>query len=98
MRQSSITKPTKKDGDRTYHRWLCSWREGNKVITKYLGSCRKMNETKALRKARKLKAEALKGRSLRDRYSQSEHKDRDPGDGGGRETNRTNMPLGPSDT
>jgi hypothetical protein len=44
---------------RIYYRWVCSWQEGDKTVTKYLGSCKKMSEADALRKARKLKAEAL---------------------------------------
>jgi len=58
VRQNPITKATKK-GDRIYYRWLCSWQEGDKTVTKYLGSCNKMSQAEALRKARKLKAEAL---------------------------------------
>ena len=58
VRQNPLTKPTKK-GDRIYYRWLCSWQEGDKTVTKYLGSCKKMIKAEALRKARKLKAEAL---------------------------------------
>ena len=58
IRQNAITKPTKK-GMRIYYRWVCSWQEGDKTVTKYLGSCKKMSEADALRKARKLKAEAL---------------------------------------
>jgi len=58
VRQNPITKQTKK-GDRIYYRWLCSWQEGDKTVTKYLGSCKKMGEDEALRKARMLKAEAL---------------------------------------
>jgi hypothetical protein len=58
VRRNPIIKRTKK-GKRTYYRWVCSWQEGDKTITKYLGSCRKMSEAEALRKARKLKAEAL---------------------------------------
>ena len=58
VRQNAITKPTKK-GMRIYYRWVCSWQEGDKTVTKYLGSCKKMSEADALRKARKLKAEAL---------------------------------------
>ena len=58
VRESPITKQTK-NGERIYYRWVCSWQEGDKTVTKYLGSCKKMSESEALRKARKLKAEAL---------------------------------------
>ena len=58
VRQNPITRQTKK-GDRIYYRWLCSWQEGDKTITKYLGSCKKISEAEALGKAKKLKAAAL---------------------------------------
>ena len=58
VRESPITKQTK-NGERIYYRWLCSWQEGDKTVTKYLGSCKKMIKAEALRNARKLKAEAL---------------------------------------
>ena len=58
VRQNSITKQTRK-GERIYYRWVCSWQEGDRTVTKYLGSCKKMSEADALRKARMLKAEAL---------------------------------------
>jgi hypothetical protein len=58
VRQNPITKQTKK-GERIYYRWLCSWQEGNKTVTKYLGSVKKVRETEALRKAKKLKSESL---------------------------------------
>ena len=58
VRESPITKQTK-NGERIYYRWLCSWQEGDKTVTKYLGCCKKMIEAEALRKAKRLKAEAL---------------------------------------
>ena len=58
VRESPITKQTK-NGERICYRWLCSWQEGDKTVTKYLGSCKKMSESEALRKAKKLKAEGL---------------------------------------
>ena len=58
VRESPITKQTK-NGERIYYRWLCSWQEGDKTVTKYLGICKKMSEAEALRKAKMLKAEAL---------------------------------------
>ena len=58
VRESPITRQTKK-GDRINYRWLCSWQEGDKTVTKYLGCCKKMIEAEALRKAKRLKAEAL---------------------------------------
>lgn len=59
VRQSPIEKKNKKGETKTYYRWLCSWRDGNKIITHYLGSTKKMNQEQALEKARKLKAQAL---------------------------------------
>jgi hypothetical protein len=46
VRQNPITKQTKK-GERIYYRWMCSWQEGDKTVTKYLGSCKKMSEVEA---------------------------------------------------
>lgn len=54
VRQAPITKRTK-----TYYRWLCSWRAGDKTVTKHLGSVKKVSHAEALEKAKKLKAEAL---------------------------------------
>jgi hypothetical protein len=58
VRKNPITRKTKK-GDQIYYRWVCSWQEGNKTVTKYLGNCKKMSGAEALQKARKLKSEAL---------------------------------------
>ncbi len=58
VRASPITKRTK-NGERIYYRWLCSWQEGDKTVTKYLGSCKRMSEAEALQKARLMKTEAL---------------------------------------
>ncbi len=52
VRQNPVTK-------KTYYRWVCSWQEGDRTVTKYLGSCEKMGEAEALEKARRMKAEAL---------------------------------------
>jgi hypothetical protein len=56
-----LIKRNKKGEDKTYYRWYCSWHDGNKTVTEYLGSCRKMSEAEALEKAKRLKAEALPG-------------------------------------
>jgi hypothetical protein len=45
----------------TYYRWYCSWHDGSKTVTKYLGSCRKISEAEALEKAKILMEEALPG-------------------------------------
>lgn len=58
VRRNPITKQTKK-GERTYYRWICSWQEGDKTVTKYLGSCGKMGEAEALEKAKGMKANEL---------------------------------------
>ncbi len=49
----------KAKGDKTYHYWMASWREGGKVRNVHLGSCKKVDHETALQKARKMKAEAL---------------------------------------
>jgi len=59
VRPVDYWKETKK-GRQNYPRWVVSWQEGDKIITKYLGSVRKMGEAEALEMARKLKTEALK--------------------------------------
>ena len=56
------TKTTKK-GDRVYTYWMSSWREGGKVRNIHLGSSRKLSREEATEKARKLKSEAIGGRS-----------------------------------
>ena len=56
--QMEKTKTTKK-GSRSYHYWMANWREDGKVRNVHLGSCDKIDEETALRKARKLKAAAL---------------------------------------
>jgi hypothetical protein len=58
VREEPLVKQTKK-GERTYYRWVASWREGAKTKKVYLGSCRKINEAEALKKAKRMKAEAL---------------------------------------
>jgi hypothetical protein len=49
----------KAKGDKIYHYWMASWREGGKVRNVHLGSCRKVDRETALQKARKAKREAL---------------------------------------
>lgn len=56
-----LIKQNKKGEEKIYYRWYCSWHDGRKTITKYLGSCRKMSEAEALENAKRLKAEALPG-------------------------------------
>jgi hypothetical protein len=58
VRRADYWKDTRK-GRQNYPRWVCSWQEGDKIVTKYLGSCGKMGEGEALKKARQMKAEAL---------------------------------------
>ena len=58
VRKEPLVKQTEK-GERTYYRWVASWREGAKTKKVYLGSCRKISQDEALRKAKKLKASAL---------------------------------------
>ena len=58
--QMEKAKTTKKRS-KTYLYWMASWREGGKVRNVHLGSCRKVDHEIALQKARKIKAEALKG-------------------------------------
>jgi len=42
-----------------YPTWRASWRRGQKVVNKHLGSYSKMTQSQALEKARKLKARDL---------------------------------------
>ena len=56
--QIKKVKSTKK-GSKTYHYWMASWREGDKVRNVHLGSCKKVDHEAALQKARKMKAGAL---------------------------------------
>jgi hypothetical protein len=51
-------KPTKK-GNRSYHYWMATWREGGKVRNVHLGNCEKMDEETAKQNAREMKAAAL---------------------------------------
>ena len=44
-------------GTKNYPRWIASWREGDRIRTVYLGSCKKIGRKEALGKARRLKAE-----------------------------------------
>ena len=59
VRQVNLWKDTQKKGRQNYPRWVCSWQEGDRIVTKYLGSCRRMGEVEALEKARAMKAAAL---------------------------------------
>ena len=56
--QMEKSKTTKK-GTQSYFYWMASWREGGKVRHVHLGSCRKVDHETAMKKARKMKAEAL---------------------------------------
>jgi hypothetical protein len=56
--QMEKVKSTKK-GSKTYHYWMASWREGDKVRNVHLGSCKKLDAEAALQKARKMKAKAI---------------------------------------
>ena len=58
VREEPLVKRTKK-GEKTYYRWVASWREGAKTKKVYLGSSRKLSREEALQKARAMKAEAL---------------------------------------
>lgn len=58
VREEPLVKRTK-EGEKTYYRWVASWREGAKTKKVYLGSTKKLSQADALAKARKLKAEAL---------------------------------------
>jgi len=51
-------KPTKK-GNRSYHYWMATWREGGKVRNVHLGNCGKMDAETAKQNAREMKAAAL---------------------------------------
>ena len=51
---------TTKKGSKTYGYWMASWREGDKVRNIHIGSCARIDKESALRKARVMKAEALK--------------------------------------
>ncbi|VVB64853.1 Uncharacterised protein [uncultured archaeon] len=57
--QMEKEKNTKK-GSRTYTYWMASWRECDKVRNVHLGSCRIMDQSLAMRKAKDMKAEALR--------------------------------------
>lgn len=58
VRQEPLVKRTKK-GERTYYRWVASWREDGKCRHVYLGGCRKMGQPEALQNARAMKAKGL---------------------------------------
>jgi hypothetical protein len=55
-----VIKRNKKGEEKIYYRWYCSWHDGNKTVTEYVGSCNKMSEAEALEKAKSLKREALR--------------------------------------
>lgn len=59
VRRVDLWKDTQKKGRQNYPRWVCSWQEGDRIVTKYLGSCRRMGESEALQKARAMKAKTL---------------------------------------
>jgi hypothetical protein len=59
VKQEGLIKQTKKGEKRTYYRWVASWREGSRYRKVYLGSCRKLSQEAALRKAKAMKEEAL---------------------------------------
>ena len=46
-------------GTRMYTYWHVSWREGNRIVSKYLGSTRRLSREEALKKARQMKVGAL---------------------------------------
>jgi hypothetical protein len=59
VRKEALVKQTKNKGDRTYYRWVASWREGGRCRHVYLGSCKKMGREEALQKAREVKRQVL---------------------------------------
>jgi hypothetical protein len=59
VRQNPLIKRNAKGEEKTYYRWVCSWQEGDKTVTKYLGSCERMGQSEAFKKARNLKAKAF---------------------------------------
>jgi len=50
---------TTKKGKTTYGYWMASWREDDRVHNVHIGSCAKVDCEVAMKKARKMKAEAL---------------------------------------
>ena len=62
--QVAREKTTSKGETRTYYYWNASWREGGRVKTVYLGSCKKMSEEAALENARAIKAEGIKAEGV----------------------------------
>jgi hypothetical protein len=50
---------TTKKGKTTYGYWMASWREGDRVHNVHIGSCAKVDREAAMKKARKMKADAL---------------------------------------
>jgi|GEM_PF-373247 len=68
--QEPLVRQTQK-GERTYYRWVASWREAGRCRKVYLGSCRKMSQPEALQKAKGMKAETL--HLLGDQYYFIEH-------------------------
>ena len=53
-------KKTTAKGTKTYRYYFASWRVGDKVVNKYIGSPRKMSLEEATAKARDLKARSLR--------------------------------------
>jgi len=41
VRQVDLWKDTQKKGRQNYLRWVCSWQEGDRIVTKHLGRCRR---------------------------------------------------------
>ena len=57
--QEPLIKVTKKGERKEYWRWVAAWRVEGKYKKVYVGSCKKMNRSEALKKARWMKAKAL---------------------------------------
>lgn len=57
--QEPLIKVTKKGERKEYWRWVAAWRVEGKYQKVYVGSCKRMDQAEAMRKARRMKAEAL---------------------------------------
>jgi hypothetical protein len=64
--QEPLIKVTKKGERKEYWRWVAAWRVKGKYQKVYVGSCKRMDQAEALRKARRMKAEALGMADLRE--------------------------------
>lgn len=51
-------------GSKTYIYWIACWSDGDRTRNAHLGSCRKMDEGAARRRAREMKAEALRASAM----------------------------------